>query len=123
MFPLWFTLLGGSFVFLDVGLAIVFLAFPFFWVLWFIYDWQVSSIVHRCRVITMWFAKSFVFCVLFGYDYVVFQFVNCIWKFDCLVLNVTIDVFIFYFFKRGICNCNIVIIVSPWRILQIYLNI
>ncbi len=28
MFPLWFTLLGGSFVFLDTGPSILFLAFP-----------------------------------------------------------------------------------------------
>jgi len=28
MFPLWFTLLGGSFVFLDVGPSILFLVFP-----------------------------------------------------------------------------------------------
>ncbi len=34
MFPLWFTLLGGSFVFVDVGLSILFLVFPLFWVLW-----------------------------------------------------------------------------------------
>ncbi len=40
MFPLWFTLLGGSFVFLDVGPSILFLVFIFFGVLWFIYDWQ-----------------------------------------------------------------------------------
>jgi hypothetical protein len=40
MFPLWFALLGGSFVFLDVGPSILFLVFPLFWVLWFIYDWQ-----------------------------------------------------------------------------------
>jgi hypothetical protein len=41
IFPLWFTLLGGSFVFLDVG-SFHFVPFipPFFWVLWFIYDWQ-----------------------------------------------------------------------------------
>jgi hypothetical protein len=40
MFPLWFTLLGGSFVFLDVGLSILFLVFSLFWVLWFIYNGQ-----------------------------------------------------------------------------------
>jgi len=34
-----FTLLGDSFVFLNVG-PIFFLVFPLFWVLWFIYDWQ-----------------------------------------------------------------------------------
>jgi hypothetical protein len=37
---LWFTLLGDSFVFLDVGPSISFLVFPLFWVLWFIFDWQ-----------------------------------------------------------------------------------
>jgi hypothetical protein len=30
MFPLWFTLLGGSFVFLDVGPSILFAVFPLF---------------------------------------------------------------------------------------------
>jgi hypothetical protein len=28
MFPSWFVLLGGSFVFLDVGTSILFLVFP-----------------------------------------------------------------------------------------------
>jgi hypothetical protein len=39
MFPLQFTLLGGSFVFLDVGPSILFFVFPFylFWVLWLVY--------------------------------------------------------------------------------------
>ncbi len=41
MFPLWFALLGGSFVFLVVASpSILFLVFPLFWVLWFIYGWQ-----------------------------------------------------------------------------------
>ncbi len=40
MFPLWFVLLGGSFIFLDEGPSILYLVFPLFWVLWFIYDWQ-----------------------------------------------------------------------------------
>jgi uncharacterized membrane protein len=41
MFPLWFALLGGYFfVFLDVGPSILFLVFPLFWILLFIYDWQ-----------------------------------------------------------------------------------
>jgi hypothetical protein len=40
MFPLCFTLLGGSFVFLDTSPSILFLVFPLFWVLWFMYDWQ-----------------------------------------------------------------------------------
>jgi len=31
MFPLWFVLLGGSFVFLDMGPSILFLVFPLFW--------------------------------------------------------------------------------------------
>jgi hypothetical protein len=30
MFPLWFTLLGDSFVFLNIGPSILFLIFPFF---------------------------------------------------------------------------------------------
>ncbi len=38
IFPLRFALIGGSFVFLNVGPFIVFLVFPFFWMLWFIYD-------------------------------------------------------------------------------------
>jgi len=40
MFPLWFALLGGSFVFLDVGPSILFLVPPLSWVLWLIYGWQ-----------------------------------------------------------------------------------
>jgi hypothetical protein len=39
MLPLWFALLGGSFVFLDVYFHFV-PCIPLFWVLWFIYDWQ-----------------------------------------------------------------------------------
>ncbi len=34
------SLLGGSFVFLDVGPSILFPIFPLYWVLSFIYDWQ-----------------------------------------------------------------------------------
>jgi hypothetical protein len=45
MFPLWFTFLGGSFVFLHMGPSILFLVFPLFWVLWFIYDWQGFIII------------------------------------------------------------------------------
>jgi hypothetical protein len=30
MFSFWFTLFGGSFVFLEVGPSILFLVFPFF---------------------------------------------------------------------------------------------
>jgi hypothetical protein len=30
MFPLWFSLVGGYFVFLDVGPSILFLVFPLF---------------------------------------------------------------------------------------------
>ncbi len=30
MFPLWFALLDGSFVFLDIGPSILFLVLPFF---------------------------------------------------------------------------------------------
>jgi hypothetical protein len=33
-------LLGGSFVFLDVGISILFLVFPFVLVLWLFYGWQ-----------------------------------------------------------------------------------
>ncbi len=40
MFHLWFALLGGSFIFLDMSPSILFFVFPFFWVLWFIHDWQ-----------------------------------------------------------------------------------
>ncbi len=36
-------LLGGSFVFLDVGPSILFLVFPLFWLLWFLFDWHGSS--------------------------------------------------------------------------------
>jgi hypothetical protein len=36
MLPLWFALLGGSFVFLNVGPMILFFVFALFWVLWFI---------------------------------------------------------------------------------------
>jgi hypothetical protein len=36
MFPLWFGLLGGSFVPLHFDPCIP----PIFWVLWFIYNWQ-----------------------------------------------------------------------------------
>jgi hypothetical protein len=37
MFPSQFTLSGGSFVFLDLGPFSLFLVFPLFWVLWFIF--------------------------------------------------------------------------------------
>jgi hypothetical protein len=38
MFPLWFALLGSSFVFLVVASpSILFLVFSLLWVLWFIY--------------------------------------------------------------------------------------
>jgi hypothetical protein len=40
MFHLWFTLLGGSFIFFDMDPSILFLVFPIFGVLWFIYDWH-----------------------------------------------------------------------------------
>ncbi len=41
MFPLLFTFLGDSFVFLDMGPSFLFFVFPLlFEVLWFIYDWQ-----------------------------------------------------------------------------------
>jgi hypothetical protein len=38
-----FALLGGYFVFLDVGPSILFLVFPLFWVLWFIYDFLMKQ--------------------------------------------------------------------------------
>jgi hypothetical protein len=44
--PLWSALLGGSFVFLDLGPPILLLVFPhppFFSVLWFLFDWQGFS--------------------------------------------------------------------------------
>jgi hypothetical protein len=44
MFPLWLALLGGSFVFLDMGPSVLFFVFPYFWVLWLIYGWQGSII-------------------------------------------------------------------------------
>jgi len=40
MFLLWFSLLGGSSVFLDVGPSILFLVFPLFRLLWLIFEWQ-----------------------------------------------------------------------------------
>ncbi len=46
MFPLWFSFLGGYFVFLDVGPSILFLVFPLIRVLWFIYDWQGFIIIN-----------------------------------------------------------------------------
>jgi hypothetical protein len=39
LFPLWFVLLGGSFVFLDMGPSILFLVFPLFWC----FGWQEVS--------------------------------------------------------------------------------
>ncbi len=40
--PLWFALLGGSFVFLDMGPSILFLVFPFF-------GWQGFINVCQCH--------------------------------------------------------------------------
>jgi hypothetical protein len=41
MFPLWFTLLGDSFVFFEHGSFHFVPCIPlFFWVLWFIYGWH-----------------------------------------------------------------------------------
>jgi hypothetical protein len=45
MFPLWFALLGGSFVFFEVGPSILFLVFPLFWVLWLIYRGFIITIM------------------------------------------------------------------------------
>jgi hypothetical protein len=38
--PLVGALIGGLFVFLDIGISILFLVFPFFWVLCLIYGGQ-----------------------------------------------------------------------------------
>jgi len=50
MFPLWFALLGGSFVFLDVGLPFCSLFPPFFWAalvnLW-LARFHQSGIAHK----------------------------------------------------------------------------
>jgi hypothetical protein len=43
MFTLWFAFLGGSFVFLDVGISILFLVFPFFWCFGYFMVGKVSS--------------------------------------------------------------------------------
>jgi hypothetical protein len=50
MFPLWFTLLGGSLVFMDMSPSILFLVFPFFGAL--VYLWLTG------------FHHFFVFCYL-----------------------------------------------------------
>jgi hypothetical protein len=51
MLALWFTFLGGSFVFLDAGPSILFLVFPLFGVLWFTDHWQGFIIlVHSLEV-------------------------------------------------------------------------
>ncbi len=51
MFPLWFTFLGGSFVFLDMGASNLFIVFPlFFWVLYFLFDCLgFNSIPNRTK--------------------------------------------------------------------------
>jgi len=54
MFPLWFALLGGSFVFMDLGSSILFLVFPLFWVLWFIYDRQGFIITGSATTKKWW---------------------------------------------------------------------
>jgi hypothetical protein len=40
IFPLWFVLIGGSFVFLNAVLSFCSLCSLSFWTLWFIYDWH-----------------------------------------------------------------------------------
>ncbi len=47
MFLLWFTFLGGFFVFLDVDPSILFLVLPLFWVLWFFMIGKVSSFFSK----------------------------------------------------------------------------
>jgi hypothetical protein len=66
MFPLWFTLLGGSFVFLNIGLTIFFLVFPFFGCFGLFMIAKVSLVVHRCSVITICLQNhlSFVCCLV-----------------------------------------------------------
>jgi hypothetical protein len=44
MFALWFTLLGGSFVFFDIGPSILFLIFAYFW--WCFGSFMVAGIHH-----------------------------------------------------------------------------
>jgi hypothetical protein len=47
MFSLWSALLGGSFVFLDVGPSILFLVFLFFGCFDFFMICRVSSLDHE----------------------------------------------------------------------------
>ncbi len=61
MFPLWFGLLGGSFVFLDVGPSILFLVFPLTWVLWFLFYWQGFITLRLLSSIYLSLSLSFVF--------------------------------------------------------------
>ncbi len=52
MFPSWFILLGGSFVFLDVGPPILFLAFPPFlgcFGLFMIWQGFVNTLVYQLK--------------------------------------------------------------------------
>jgi hypothetical protein len=57
IFPLWWALLGGSFVFLDVGPSILFLVFPLFWVLWFLIHWQ-GFILYMHNTVFSFLAES-----------------------------------------------------------------
>ncbi len=50
MCPLWFALLSGSFLFLDVGPSILFVVLPRFWVLWFMFDWQGFITKSLCSI-------------------------------------------------------------------------
>ncbi len=52
MFPLWFTLLGGSFVFLDVDLSILFHVFPLFFGGVLVYLWLVGF--HHNRTLNIY---------------------------------------------------------------------
>jgi hypothetical protein len=58
MFPLWFALLGGSFVFLDMGASILFLVFPPFLgalvYLWLVGFNHHSFLVHSWKPLILW---------------------------------------------------------------------
>jgi hypothetical protein len=55
MFRLWFALLGGSFVLVDMGPSILSLVFPLFWVFWFLVDWQgfIMYIIYLKNITTL----------------------------------------------------------------------
>jgi hypothetical protein len=64
MFPLWFVLLGGSFVFLDMDFSILFHVFPFFWVLWLIYVQQGFIILKVFKVFSALLSAGKSLCTL-----------------------------------------------------------